>query len=207
MKRFLAKIIFIILWPIIRIVVFVFFRFKIKAKINLKELEPPFIVVINHTSWLDSFLAGASFPFNSKVFPICYAAWQKLYYFPLFFPLLFLGSTFPVKRGIGLENTLKQPVKILKNGGVVGIFPEGKRRRFGRPRKGKRGAGYLALTTGVPVLPIKIEGVLGLKMSDFFSRRKITVNIGEPFTLPREMKYPKNLNEATDLIIKKMRLV
>lgn len=205
-KRFLSKICFNLLWAPAQLLLRIFFSFKIESEENLKEIKLPLLIIVNHTSWLDPLLAVAAFPFNSKIYPLCFAAWYRYYYSPLF-PFMLVLSAFPVWQGIGLENTLKEPIKILKNGGVVGIFPEGRRRHFGRPRKGKRGAAYLALNTGVPILPIKITGTLGMKPKDVFSRRKVVVKTGKIFYLPPEMKYPEDLNQATDLILAKLRAV
>lgn len=206
LKRILGKICFNLLWIPVQLLLRLFFRFKIESEENLKEIKLPLLITVNHASWLDPILACAAFPFNSKVYPICFAAWYRYYYSPLFLFMLVWGA-FPVRQGIGLENVLKEPVKILKNGGVVGIFPEGRRRHFGRPRKGKRGAAYLALNTGVPILPIKITGTLGIRPKDVFSRRKIVVKTGKMFYLAPEMKYPEDLNKATDLILAKLRAV
>lgn len=203
LKSFLAKICFNSIWVPWRLIFWFFLHYKIEGKENLKNLKPPVLVVINHTSWLDPFLAAAVFPFNSKFYPIHYACWYIYYY--LFFPLLFLLGVFPVRKGIGLENVLKIAVKILQKGGTVGIFPEGQRYRQGQPRKIGRGAAYLALTLKIPVLPIKIEGLERFSLINFFSRKnKIAVRAGKIFYLPEEMTYPPSINQAAEFIAEKM---
>jgi len=202
-KRFFGKIFFNLFWLPFQLFFRFFLRVEFRYEEDVKKIRLPLIIAVNHTSWVDPFLAGMVFPFNSVVYPICFAAWHIYYY--VGFPFFFVLASFPVKRGIGLENALKEAVKVLKNRGTVGIFPEGKRRRFGRPRRGRRGVAYLALTTGAPVMPLKIEGALGLTFSKFFLRRKkIVVKVGKPFYLPPEMKYPENINEATDFIMDKL---
>lgn len=63
-------------------------------------------------------------------------------------------------------------MKVLEDGGVVGIFPEGTRSPDGRLYKGKTGVARLALATGATVVPCGSTGAevtgkfLGIPMSD-----------------------------------------
>jgi 1-acyl-sn-glycerol-3-phosphate acyltransferase len=178
----------------------------VKSDENLQELKSPLIIVVNHTCWADPFIAGMIFPFKSKACPIYYATLAGYYYFPLFFPFFIAIATFPVRVGAGLDNNLKTAIRILENGWTIGIFPEGRRRRFGRPRRGKRGAAYLALKTGTSIMPIEIKGALGLSPSKFFFKRpKITIRVKKIFTIPSDKRYPEDLNETSDLIMDRLR--
>jgi 1-acyl-sn-glycerol-3-phosphate acyltransferase len=183
------------------------FQLKIESKEDLSKLKGPLILACTHSSWLDSFLISATFPFKSKVFPIRWGCWYLYYYFPLFFPFLWLLGAFPLRKGIGLERSLAFPVKILKKGGVIGIFPEGKRRHLGRPPKGRRGPAYLALTTNSPILPIKIEGNRGLTIiGSFLRKHKIKIKIGKSFCLPfQNFEKIQDLNKPADLIAQRVR--
>lgn len=64
--------------------------------------------------------------------------------------------------------------EILKNGGVVGVFPEGRLPRPGeeRPLPFKPGAAYLAIATNAPVIPVYTNG-------SYFCRRRAVVVIGK----------------------------
>lgn len=184
-----------------------FLRPEVVIKENLKKLKGPLIVVSIHASWIDPFLIGAVFPRGAKIFPIRYACWWKYYYFPLFFPFVLLFGAFPIRKGFALGEALKAPLKILKKGGVVGFFPEGKRRRGGRPRKGRRGAAYLALKARAPILPIKIEGNMDMGIIKFCLREhRIRIKIGRSFRLPfQKIDKPEDLNQPSDLIMQKVR--
>ncbi len=52
---------------------------------------------------------------------------------------------------------VKQAVRVLRDGGCVGIFPEGSR-GSGDLELFHRGAGYFALVTGAPVVPVILLG-------------------------------------------------
>lgn len=181
-----------------------FFHFQVQGQENLKGLESPLIIVFNHSFWLDPIFIMASVPPTSKIVPIHFATWYKHY--QKFRPFMVIAGAFPVRKGIGLEKTLKRGLEILKKGGVVGIAPEEKRRHLGRPRKGRRGTAFLALKTNSLLLPIYIDGATGLKTQGFLSKkRKVKVIIGKPFRLPTQSKSKEpKLIEFSNLIIEKI---
>ena len=66
----------------------------------------------------------------------------------------------PVDRddsGAAMES-LHTAQEVLEAGGAFGIYPEGTRSRDGRLYRGRTGAAHLALTTGVPVVPVGLQG-------------------------------------------------
>lgn len=195
-------------WPEKMRLIFNFFlHFKIESQENLKKLKGPLIIVSNHASWIDPFLIGAVFPRDAGVFPIRYACWYRYFYFPLFTPVVWMFGAFPIRKGLGLERVLGVPIKILEKGGVVGLFPEGKMRRGGRLRKGRRGVAYLSYKTKTPILPIKIEGNLGMNIIGFFLRRyRVKVKIGKVFSLPpKKIEKTEDLNQPSDFIMERVR--
>ncbi|KPJ55035.1 hypothetical protein AMJ47_01930 [Parcubacteria bacterium DG_72] len=186
-----------------------FSHFKVQTQEDLKNLQGPLVVVSSHASWIDPFLIGAAFPFLTKAAPIYYATWWKYYYFPIFTPLIWLFGGFPIRKGIGLDKALVAASKILSQGGIVGIFPAGKRtRKWNEPYqpRAKRGAGYLAIKNSAPILPIKIEGNVGMNFKSFLRRKyKIKVKIGKVFYLSyQDLNNPENLNYPANLIMNKI---
>ncbi len=194
-------------WVIVRVVGKIFFSLEIKGEENLKLASPPLLVVANHGSIIDPPLLFAVLPPFSRFVPIRFAAWKGWY--KRLFPLMLLTGQFPVERGVGIEKVLSVGKRILERGGVVGIFPEGKRRHKGRPRKGRRGPAWLALTTGCNILPVYIDGNIGLTLKEALARkRKITIVIGKPFFLgKKEARHKKELNEPATLIMEKVRVL
>lgn len=207
MSIFIHKFFYNFTWLIAKPIFTFFFHFETEAQEDLKKLKGPLIVAANHAAWVDPALIGIAFSFLSKVFPIRYACWYKYFYTPRFLIFVWIFGSFPVKKGLELKETLKIPIKILKKGGVVGIFPEGKRRRAGRFRKGRKGAAYLALKTRAKILPVKIEGNTNMTAGKFLFRRyKIRVKIGKAFLLPpQKINKPEDLNKPSDLIMEKIR--
>jgi 1-acyl-sn-glycerol-3-phosphate acyltransferase len=73
-------------------------------------------------------------------------------------------------------------LEVLGRGEAFGIYPEGTRSRDGRLYRGRTGVAWLALTAGVPVVPVALEGTeqiqpVGARVPRI---RKVTVRFGEP---------------------------
>jgi len=68
-----------------------------------------------------------------------------------------LFSQIPIDRDEVDPGAIKSSLGILRNGGVVGIFPEGTR-GAGELEHTHRGVAYLALVSGAPVVPVAVFG-------------------------------------------------
>lgn len=80
---------------------------------------------------------------------------------------------------------LKAALRVLRDGGVLGIFPEGTR-GSGTYENYRHGAAYLALVTGAPVVPVTFFGTRAPGgSSNALPRRGESVDIvyGEPWTV------------------------
>ena len=83
---------------------------------------------------------------------------------------------FPVNRGETDMRAMRQAVQVLRDGHVLGIFPEGHRQRDQRVKAIETGVAVIALRSDVPVVPIYISGRYRP-----FGRLKLTV--GPPIPL------------------------
>jgi len=203
---FLAKISHWFCWSVGGLLFKFFFDFKVNGNGQLKNLKGPMIIAFNHSTWLDPFFIQAAISPKTRLSPIHFATWYQYYWF--FLPFTAMAGAFPVKRGVELERTLEKGILILKKSGIVGIAPEGKRRRFGRPRGGRRGLSFLAFKTKSPILPVYIDNAIGISFSDFLRRRrKIKCVIGKPFNLSYSEKEPdfKKLSNSIMKIIYQLR--
>ena len=115
------------------------FRFKVEGLGNLPE-KTNFIVVANHTSYLDPFLVGVAV--RRRVYWI---AQRDLYKVPLIYWFMKKTSSLPVGRAA-------EPLtELLRQNKNVGLFPEGRRTHDGKLTEFRRGAALLALKTGRPI--------------------------------------------------------
>lgn len=78
--------------------------------------------------------------------------------------------------------SLDTALEVLGRGEAFGIYPEGTRSRDGKLYRGRTGVAHLALTAGVPVVPVGLQGTpdvqpVGAKLPRL---AKVTVKFGEP---------------------------
>ncbi|GAB2705448.1 lysophospholipid acyltransferase family protein [Nocardia thraciensis] len=85
------------------------------------------------------------------------------------------------------ESALNTARKLLGEGRLVGLYPEGTRSPDGRLYKGKTGVARLALETGVPVIPVALIGTDEVCPPGPFTwrARKVTVKFGAPIDFSR----------------------
>jgi 1-acyl-sn-glycerol-3-phosphate acyltransferase len=68
-------------------------------------------------------------------------------------------GTIPVDRSGGKgDSALKAGMKVLEDGGLFGIYPEGTRSPDGRLYRGKTGVAKIAIESGAPVIPVAMVG-------------------------------------------------
>ncbi len=84
-------------------------------------------------------------------------------------------GAFPVKRGEADMGALRAAISIIKEGGAMGIFPQGHRDASGEMPM-ETGVALIALRTGAPVIPARLIGPYRLF-------RKTTIVIGKPLDL------------------------
>jgi len=80
--------------------------------------------------------------------------------------------------------TLDAALELLRDGQLLGFYPEGTRSPDGRLYRGRAGIGYLALRSGAPVVPVAMAGTRqmlppGARLP---RPRRIEVRIGQPMT-------------------------
>ena len=85
------------------------------------------------------------------------------------------------------QAALNTAERLLGEGKLLGMYPEGTRSPDGRLYKGKTGLARLALQTGVPVLPVAMIGtnVVNPPGSKMWRFGRVTVRFGEPMEFSR----------------------
>lgn len=113
-------------------------------------------------------------------------------------------GAFPVSKGRLDRKGLQKAMQVLGNGQALVIFPEGMRSRSRRLKLAFPGAALIASRSGAPVIPVGITGTEKIKgLAWLWRRPKITVNIGNAFTLPQvngKLTKPE-LSRLTDIIM------
>jgi 1-acyl-sn-glycerol-3-phosphate acyltransferase len=119
--------------------------------------EGPAIVVANHISGLDALLmiATASRPLRFLI------AREQYERFGLYWLFKAIGCI-PVDRSHHPETALRAALRVLEDGEVLALFPQGKMVFPGESHKLKRGSLWLAQQTQCPIYPVFISGIKGV---------------------------------------------
>lgn len=179
------------------------FRLCTRWEVEGRERVPlrgPLLVIANHTNYLDPPLINASLPrrvlFLAKQELVAgtrgWRRWCLLHYGLI--PLARRGLDREALRGAGAH---------MEAGGALGLFPEGTRSRAGTLQRAEPGASLVALPNRVPILPVGISGLAGLRLPrDLWRRPRILVCIGQPFLLPFEPKRERaTVTAASDYMM------
>lgn len=113
----------------------------------------PVLLVANHSSFLDPPLVGGVAPRQ-----LSFMAKAELFRVPLLGALITRLNARPVRREGADASALRTALRILQDGGVLLMFPEGTRGPEGALREPKPGAAMLAVLSGAPVVPVFIAG-------------------------------------------------
>jgi 1-acyl-sn-glycerol-3-phosphate acyltransferase len=142
---------YIVLGPILKLI----FRPQVEGRDNVPRTGGA-IIASNHLSFSDSIFMPLVV--RRKVTFVAKAEYFTGAGIKGFFTKLFFVSTgtIPVDRsgGRAAQAAIDTGLRILRNGDLFGIYPEGTRSPDGRLYRGKTGVARLALEAGVPVVPV-----------------------------------------------------
>ncbi|EQD80636.1 1-acyl-sn-glycerol-3-phosphate acyltransferase, partial [mine drainage metagenome] len=162
----------------------------------------PAIVAANHSSTLDPLAVGI----GSRRRLVRFLIAREYYQLPLLKYFFAAMGFIPVDRSGGDITSARAAMQALKNGDVVGIFPEGDIGDGLMLRHGQNGAAMLALATGAPVIPVYIAGTHpheSLKW-DLLQPARVRVYYGAPLTFGGLAEHRKDhavLDEVTRQIM------
>ncbi len=155
----------------------VFFKLFYRWRISGREFLPkkgPFIICANHISWIDPLVVGSAVPTRLKVH---FMAKHELFRNGFTGYILRKVGAFPVNRSSADYGAIRRAFKILNEGNVLGLFPEGTRSKTGKLQKPQHGSALIAGQSCVPVLPVALNGPYRIG-------RPLHVSIGPAFVLP-----------------------
>lgn len=112
-----------------------------------------FVLAANHCSYVDPLLLAYSVRRR-----VTYMVTTDVYERWFMRPFMWMLGCIPVQESRGNRKALRRAVEALRNGDVVGIFPEGGISRDGRLRSGAPGVASLLLMAEVPVVPVALVG-------------------------------------------------
>lgn len=161
----------------------------------------PYLLVTNHISRLDPPILMLAMP--HQIYVLAASEYRRV---PLLKQLMEAAGAIWVRRGELDLAALRAALQVLERGDVLGLAPEGTRARTRALQRAKPGAAYIALRSGVPILPVALTGTEKM-LEDFLHlrRMRIRVVIGEPFDLPHNGRARGNaLEESTEIIMRQI---
>lgn len=175
-----------IAYVVIGLIFKICFRYRVDGRENLRAFKgrSGAVVVCNHTSFLDvAFMYLAARP----------SQWVRLMGRESLFDnagglvgqILSRVGAFPVKRDSADRTSIKRAARMLKDGELVGILPEGTRRGKGsKVPEIHAGAAFVAKMGKAPILPMTVRDAENVKRKgERFHFPKITIEYGTPILL------------------------
>ncbi|MBL8102933.1 MAG: 1-acyl-sn-glycerol-3-phosphate acyltransferase [Anaerolineales bacterium] len=174
----------------------IYFRLTLRLDSpDMSQIVPaqgPLIIITNHTGQVEVPV------FATMLQPRKITGWGKAEAFDnLFLRWVFSAwDIIPVHRGEADLTALKSALRMLEEGRIFGVAPEGTRNKTGILRRGLPGAAILALKSGAPVLPISHwGGEVFLKNLKRFKRTDFHIRIGKPFHVKVEGKVTSEMRQ------------
>ena len=182
----------------------VFMSLEVRGLEHVHRLTSPVIFAANHQSHMDTPAIFCALParWRYRLAPAMAKEFFRAHFFPEQFSrkAWFTNSlnyylacqffnAFPLpQREAGTRQTLRYIGEVLEDGYSVLIFPEGKRTEHGEVGHFRPGIGMIGARLGVPVVPVRLEGlekVLHMKMK-WPERGPVRITFGEPIRLVGE---------------------
>ena len=153
-------------------------RIRIEGAIDEIPADGPVIIAANHASNLDVVVLGA------------WLGKKELFDWPVVGWMARNGGVHPVDRDAADVEAFRLASRILAEGNVLFVFPEGTRSADGALQSARDGVAVLALRSGAPIVPIGIAGSNGVwprGQTLPHPGGRVTVRVGRPFRLADEL--------------------
>jgi 1-acyl-sn-glycerol-3-phosphate acyltransferase len=180
--------------------VLLFLGLKFEGIHNLPK-KGAVIIVANHVSAWDPLLVAVGSPR-----PVHFMAKAELYKNQILARLLNALNAFPVKRGQADRNAIRKALKLLESGKVLGIFPEGTRKKEVGMEAAQAGAAMLALKSGAQLIPAACLGTKG-RFPWGWGRSTLKIRYGKPLNLTayrQEKTTSASLDQISQEIIREI---
>ena len=160
------------LYPLVKVLTYPFVRCFFKMRYCGLEHIPQgggYILACNHRSNYDPVLLVHKLPVQVHYLGKIELLKNRL----IGFVMKSLGII-PIKRGEGDTDALDNAAELIQSGGVLGMFPEGKRSKDGVPLRPRSGVSVIAAKTQADILPVAITYGKGVRF-----RSPVTVRYGQ----------------------------
>lgn len=194
-------IVYHLLRPLFSLYLYTIHRLVIRGQQRIPATGPV-ILCANHTSYLDAMLLGLC-----TRRPVSFMVFREFHDHPFLGFFIRNGGGIPVNQTGTDTEAFKTALAVLKRGGVIGIFPEGRLSRTGLPSAGRPGAALLAASAGALLIPVSITGAFFVypKGKKLPRPGAIQVTVHPPVPVEPARKRDKNyLMAVTERVMARM---
>ena len=117
------------------------------------QREAPYILICNHLSWMDPVAIAVAV----KKRQVTFLGKKELTSNPVLRTLVLGMRMIVVDRHNSDMEAMRACMRVVREGGILGIFPEGTRHHRGIMEELENGASLIALRSKVPVVPVYID--------------------------------------------------
>ncbi|HET8824379.1 MAG TPA: 1-acyl-sn-glycerol-3-phosphate acyltransferase, partial [Terriglobales bacterium] len=203
----LRPAVFILGWP------------RIVGRENVRGVKGPLLVICNHIDDVDVGFVQTALPFCFRHKLATAAGGEALQVLRMpprdrniflrmfdhiewFFGVMLL-NLFPLPRQAGFRDSFRFAGESVDRGYSILVFPEGRHTKDGKMNPFRSGIGLLAINLGIPVLPMRIDGLFEVKDAGKRIARphRISVKIGAPISFSAETdpeSIPATLQRAVE---------
>ncbi len=172
--------VFFLLAPIVDLIARIVARIHVRGVQRIPRRGPA-LIVANHVSHLDPLVLFSLLHRRGR--RSRFIAVSGLWDVPLVGWLLRKGRMIAVHRGAGAQPMVEAACRALRHDQTVVVYPEGTIVGPGVARRGRPGAGLLAIATDAPVIPVAMQGVDAWNGRIPRLRHDVNVWVGDPVDL------------------------
>jgi 1-acyl-sn-glycerol-3-phosphate acyltransferase len=195
---FVRRVVRVFLRGLAKFLVSVLLRATITGMENFPQ-KGPALVVLNHLGDADVVLLGASIPTT-----IDGMAKIELYEHWFVGPLFRMYGVIWIHRGRPDRKAIRAALDGLAEGRMIALAPEGRQTVEGGLEEGTDGASFLAMKSGVPIVPVAMTGTENENIYGNMKRWKraqVTLSVGEPFFIREQADRQIMMREGTRQIM------
>jgi 1-acyl-sn-glycerol-3-phosphate acyltransferase len=162
----------------------------------------PALVVINHLGDADAVLMAAAIPVEIEGLGKI-----ELNEHWLAGPMLRAYGVIWVHRGRPDRKAIRAMLEGLAEGRMMALAPEGRQEVAGGLEEGTEGAAFLAMKSGVPIIPVAMTGTENENIYGHIKRwrrARVTLSVGKPFFLQEQADRQKMMREGTRQIMESL---
>jgi 1-acyl-sn-glycerol-3-phosphate acyltransferase len=169
-------------------------RLEVIGAVNV-PVSGPAILAANHRSMWDIPVHVVACPR-----PVMFMAKRELFRDPFRRWLWHILGGFAVRRDIADVRAIDTALALLERGDIVGVYPEGTRSKTGEMLPFLRGAAWLALRTGAPLIPCGLRGT-GVEGAgvQHLRRKRVRVSFGRSIRVEPESSPTARKEKAESL--------